>query len=112
MKRNPFRLSRHYHCSPGPASRYHTPLPRALGSAELLLQLQIHYLHTFSITIGKEGIRVFQAFHPDYDMKAYSFPQYIARGGARLRSWEEAEEFLKKIEIIETLSVKHYTPVT
>lgn len=71
----------------------------------------ITFTHAFSIAIGKEAIRVFQSFHPDYDMKAYSFPQYIARGGARLRSWEEAEEFFKNFEIIETLSVRCYTPV-
>lgn len=72
----------------------------------------ITFTHAFSVAISKEGIRVFQSSHIDYDMESYSFPQYINRVGARLWSWEEAEEFLRNFEIIETPSVRHHTPVT
>lgn len=54
----------------------------------------VSFAHSFFMAVGIEGVRIFMScgFHPK--IPYYTLPQYNARDGPRLRSWDEAKELL------------------
>ncbi|KAF2417508.1 hypothetical protein EJ08DRAFT_600005, partial [Tothia fuscella] len=63
--------------------------------------------HSFVMAVGKEGIRILQSFSNDPKLPLYTFDQYIDRGGARLRSWKEANIFVENFKILLDLCGKY-----
>lgn len=49
------------------------------------------FAHAFVLAIGREGLRVYQA----WGEHGYRLDQYLMGGGSRLRSWKDAKKFLK-----------------
>ncbi|KAJ6003539.1 hypothetical protein N7522_006231 [Penicillium canescens] len=49
------------------------------------------FAHSFVLAVGREGVRVFQA----WGEHGYRLDQYLMRGGSRLRNWQDAKKFLK-----------------
>jgi hypothetical protein len=49
------------------------------------------FAHSFVVGVGPEGVTIWQA----WGEHGYRLDEYIDRGGARLRSWDEAEQFVK-----------------
>lgn len=68
----------------------------------------IPFTHSFIIAVGYEGIRVFQSYSPDVRMPRYTLPQYIERGGAKLRNWDEVSRFVENFKILSTPAVSCY----
>lgn len=52
------------------------------------------FAHSFVMAIGREGVRVYQA----WGQHGYRLDKYLMRGGSRLRSWKEAKTFLKRFQ--------------
>lgn len=67
-------------------------------------KLEMSLSHTLTISVSDAGIRVHQAvaFGP---LGLYQVDDYIRMGGARLRPWREADEFLGKLLLLTKPSV-------
>jgi hypothetical protein len=60
----------------------------------------ISFAHSFIMAVGVEGVRIFQSFRADMDMPGYTLPEYIERGSARLRNWEEIAAFVANFKVL------------
>ncbi|OJJ99462.1 hypothetical protein ASPACDRAFT_1857021 [Aspergillus aculeatus ATCC 16872] len=49
------------------------------------------FAHTFVLTVGREGFRVYQAWRA----QGHRFDQVLGNDGSRLRSWAESKSFLR-----------------
>jgi len=52
------------------------------------------FAHSFVMGIGEQGVVVWQA----WGEFGYGIDEYLERGGARIRSWEEADRFVASFE--------------
>ncbi|RYP78127.1 hypothetical protein DL769_003254 [Monosporascus sp. CRB-8-3] len=52
------------------------------------------FAHSFSIGVGPDGVRIWQA----WGKHGYQLDAYIADGHARLRTWDEAEQFVRDFD--------------
>jgi hypothetical protein len=59
------------------------------------------FSHIFTLGIGAEGVVIWQSWRPC----GYSFDEYISRGGARIRTWHKAEEFVADFEKLTSMKV-------
>ena len=59
------------------------------------------FSHFFTIGVGPEGVRVWQAGGHN----GYGFDQYLRDGHARLRTWDEAEKFASNFDTLASQEV-------
>ncbi|KAK4901140.1 hypothetical protein LTR27_001696 [Elasticomyces elasticus] len=52
------------------------------------------FAHSFVLGVGPEGVIIWQA----WGEHGYAFDKYIERGGARLRTWQEAGDFIDRFD--------------
>jgi len=50
--------------------------------------------HTFTVGVGPEGVIIWQS----WGEHGYTLPEYIARGGARVRNWQEAGDWVDRFD--------------
>lgn len=62
---------------------------------------QTSFAHAFSVVIGREGFRVYQAWGGE----GYRLDEYVARGDSRLRTWEEGKRFVKQFSKLANYTV-------
>lgn len=67
----------------------------------------VSFAHSFFIAVGVEGVRIFMSCGVHPKMPYYTLSQYIARDGARLRSWDKAQKFVDDFMILSQLAVSH-----
>jgi hypothetical protein len=71
--------------------------------------IPLSLMHVFTIAIAREGIRVFQGMQFG-QLPVYKLHEYIRMGGARLRAWDEANEFIQQLVVLQT-SVRISVPL-
>lgn len=66
-------------------------------------ELYSSFAHTFVTGVGPEGVIIWQS----WGEHGYCFDEYIDRGGARMRTWKEEDEFMGSFEHLEKLKVRN-----
>lgn len=65
------------------------------------------FAHSFVLSIGRAGVRIYQA----WGKEGYSLVDWIDRDKSRIRSWKEAEDFIKTFARLTSHKVKAYARV-
>lgn len=60
----------------------------------------ISYAHWFVVVVATEGIRIYQSWYEQYTLQ-----DWLNRGHARLRSWEEVDHLLELLGVLENSQV-------
>ena len=66
-------------------------------------QMYTSFAHTFVLGIGPAGVIIWQG----WGEHGYGLDQYIARGSARVRTWQEAGDFVDRFEKFTSHKVSH-----
>lgn len=56
------------------------------------------FAHTFVVGVGPEGVVVWQGLGYDWGELGYGLDEYVARDGAKVRSWQEAGDFADRFD--------------
>ncbi|KAL5340858.1 hypothetical protein BJX70DRAFT_81808 [Aspergillus crustosus] len=66
--------------------------------------------HSFVLTIGREGFRLYQGWSRDPEQRRYSLDEWLKTGGTRTRGWDEAGKWVKNFQKLATAKEPVWTP--